>query len=126
MEFTNDLDFAGLNDDVDGVLPSALREAGELIKTASLALAPRDTGHLHSTAGVDMVDNTTVAVSYSAVYARYLEFGIFWRMRPHPSPHNGKPLMYHHGGGPFFLTTPMRTEAEPALGLIANRIKGIL
>jgi hypothetical protein len=79
------------------------------------------TGALAGSADVRM-DGDQVEIKYPGPYARYQEYGIFYRMKPHPSPHNGQPLR-HDNGQSFFLTTTMISEKTRCLEVMADVIR---
>ena len=122
MKFEGSFDFDRIEAALNNARPKGLMQAGEHIRQVSSQLAPKETGSLADSADVKLDDDGQVSVTYPGPYARYQEYGVFWRMRPHPSPSNGKPLR-HDNGQSFFLTTPMISENDRCLNIMADVIR---
>jgi hypothetical protein len=125
MKWEGSFDFDRLEGALNDARPKGLMQAGEHIRDVSSELAPKESGDLASSADVRLTDSGEVTVVYPGPYARYQEYGVFWRMRPRPSPSNGKPLR-HDNGQSFFLTTPMISEKDKCLDIMADAIREAL
>lgn len=118
MEFTGNFDFDGLAAAGEQALTTGLMKAGEHIKQISSELAPKEFGHLAGSADVRLVESGTVEVRYPGPYARYQEFGVYYR--------HGRigRFLSHDNGQSFYLTTPMISERHKVLDIIADSIRG--
>ena len=125
MKFEGSFDFDRIEAALNDARPKGLMQAGEHIRQVSSQLAPKETGSLAASADVKLDGDGQVSVTYPGPYARYQEYGVFWRMRPHPSPSNGKPLR-HDNGQSFFLTTPMTSEKDRCLSIMADVIRAAM
>lgn len=119
MQFEGSFDFSNIEGAARDAYTRGLMQAGEHIRQQSAMLAPKESGDLAGSADVRMDGDGQVSVTYPGPYARYQEFGVFWRMKPMPSPSNGKPLR-HDNGQSFFLTTPMMTETSRCMQIVAD------
>lgn len=125
MKWFGDFDFDRIASALTSARPKGLMQAGEHVRQVSSQLAPKESGSLSSSADVRLTDSGQVTIIYHGPYARYQEYGVFWRMRPRPSPSNGKPLR-HDNGQSFFLTTPMISEKNKCLDIMADAIREAL
>lgn len=105
----SELDFAGMSAKVLARVPQALASGMEIIRADSAARVPVESGDLLGSANVQVVDMVGT-ISYDGPYARYQEFGVFFRK---PDKYGG-PLRHTHGTS-FFLTVPMIVSADAAL-----------
>jgi hypothetical protein len=119
---TSGLNFDGIRDRIHERMAPALQQGAEVILTKSKELVPVADGNLQDS-GAARVVGLTAEITYPGPYARYQEFGMYYR-RAHVTRHGRHvPLRYgpplkHTNGSSFFLTIPMVTEAEPALRAI--------
>lgn len=118
MEFTGHFDFDGLAKAGQNALDQGLMKAGEHIKQISTDLAPKQSGHLASTCDVRLVSPGHVEVRYPGPYARYQEFGVYYR--------HGRVgrILSHENGQSFFLTTPMISERRKVFDIVADSVRG--
>ncbi|MFT9059502.1 MAG: hypothetical protein ABF408_08665 [Bifidobacterium aquikefiri] len=119
MQFEGSFDFSNIENAARDAYTRGLMQAGEHIRQQSSMLAPKESGDLAGSCDVRLDDDGQVSVNYPGPYARYQEYGIFYRMKPRPSPSNGKPLR-HDNGQSFYLTTPMMTETGRCMQIVAD------
>jgi hypothetical protein len=112
MEF--DIDMTDLQARITAAIPEALDQGMEHIRAEAVALTPVETGRLAGSATVHL-DVTTAdpqaSITYDGPYARY--------------QHERLDLRHEHGQAKY-LEQPLVTEADKALGIIADRISETL
>jgi hypothetical protein len=101
------LDLSRLLAGVDAAAPAALGEAMEHIHQVSAELTPVETGRLVGS-GTVHVEGDTASLSYEGPYARYQHYRLD---------------LHHEHGQALYLEQPLATEADKALGILANRIQ---
>lgn len=111
-----DYDFSGLNFDALTArilerAPAALANAMGHIHTVVTPLVPVESGNLAGSGGVTVVD-LEARLLYPGPYARYQEFGVYYR-----HGRFGAPLRHTHGQS-FFLLTGMTVGAPGALDIL--------
>ena len=109
------IDVSGLNlgqllDRVDAAAPEALGEAMEHIRGVAAELTPVETGRLVGSAAVH-VEGDEASITYDGPYARF--------------QHERLDLRHEHGQAKF-LEQPMHSEAQKAVEIIAQRLRGAL
>ena len=121
MRWEGTWDFDRLSRSLADSRPNGLMKAAEHVRQVSSVLAPKENGVLAGSADVRLTGDGQATITYPGPYARYQEFGVFWRMKPRPSPHNGEPLR-HDNGQSFFLTSSMRSEHDRCIQIMADEI----
>ncbi|MCI1914646.1 MAG: minor capsid protein [Bifidobacteriaceae bacterium] len=118
MEFTGHFDFDGLAGAGESALTTGLMKAGEHVKEISSRLAPKETGHLAGSADVRLVSQGYVEIRYPGPYARYQEFGVYYR---HGRMGN---ILHHDNGQSFYLTTAMLANRDKVGEIVAQSVRG--
>lgn len=102
-----DLDFGALEVKLDAIIPEALAEGMEHIRSVSAPLVPLETGRLVGSAEVN-VQGDEASLTYPGPYARY--------------QHERLDLKHEHGQAKY-LEQPMLTDADKAREIVAQRIR---
>lgn len=117
MRFDGSFDFSNLAKGAEQARTKGLMQAGEHIRQVSSTLAPKESGSLAGSADVRTTDNGRVTVVFPGPYARYQEFGVFYRHGRFGAP------LRHDNGQSFYLTTAMKTEQSRCIEIMADALK---
>lgn len=116
LEWEVNLDFDGLNDRIISAVPAALAGGLEVVKQVTTPLVPVRTGHLVGSPSIT-AEGDTGAITYPGPYARYQEYGVFYR-----HGRVGRPLSHTHGQS-FYLTTGIVQATPQALEAVATILR---
>ncbi|MDF7641727.1 hypothetical protein PT279_09040 [Bifidobacterium sp. ESL0784] len=117
MKFEGSFDFSKLEKGANQARTKGLIQAGEHIRQVSAELAPKELGSLAGSADVRMTSDGHLTVVFPGPYARYQEFGVFYRHGRFGAP------LRHDNGQSFFLTTAMNTEKDRCIDIMADALK---
>jgi hypothetical protein len=112
IEMRGEFDFSGLLARTAAVLPEALLAGGEVIKTAAVEKAPKDSGDLIGGAAVNPAASDAgrkVRITFDGPYARYQHEHLAFK---HPT-----------GGQAKFLEAAMVEKTDDAMQEIAGKIR---
>lgn len=110
IEWVIDLDLDRVAGAAETAAPIGAGKAMEHIRAVAVALTPEDTGHLISTADVQVTPDGA-SVTFDGPYARRQHEELTWR---------------HEKGQAKYLEQPMNTERDTALGIVAKTIREAL
>lgn len=110
IEWEINLDLERVSAAADTGAPIGAGKAMEHIRGVATALTPEDTGHLISTADVQ-VNGNDATITFDGPYARRQHEELTWR---------------HEKGQAKYLEQPMHTEKDTALGIVAKEIRNAL
>lgn len=97
-----------VDEGIDELMPIALARGMEHIRGVAAPLTPKRDGHLVGSAGVT-VTGDEAQLLYPGPYARRQHYELDWK---------------HTVGQALYLEQPMRTEADTALGIVADTLGG--
>ncbi|MGH3704202.1 MAG: hypothetical protein ACRDT9_06190 [Agromyces sp.] len=97
-----------VDEGIDDLMPIALARGMEHIRGVAVTLTPKETGQLAGSAGVTVADDEA-QLYYPGPYARRQHYELDWK---------------HTTGQALYLEQPMRTEADTALGIVADTLGG--
>jgi hypothetical protein len=112
LDWEINLDFDGLNERVEAAFPQALAAGLEVVKQVTTPLVPVRSGHLVGSPSITAAGDTG-AITYPGPYARYQEYGVFYR-----HGRVGRPLSHTHGQS-FYLTTGLVQATPQAIEAVA-------
>ncbi|MDQ0894427.1 hypothetical protein [Agromyces ramosus] len=97
-----------VDEGIDELMPIALARGMEHIRGVAVTLTPERDGNLRAGAGVT-VEGDEAQLTYPGPYARRQHYELTWK---------------HTVGQALYLEQPMRTEADTALGIVADTLGG--
>jgi hypothetical protein len=98
---------------VEARIPKALATGMEVVRTVTTPKVPVETGNLVGSGDVSVI-GMVASLSYAGPYARYQEFGVFYR-----HGRFGAPLTHTHGQS-FFLTTSIVEAKDAAIRAVGE------
>lgn len=119
LEWEDDFDLDGADARVHAATTEAVVAGMEVIRAVVTPEVPEQSGDLVGSGGVTG-EGATATLTYSSVYARYQEFGIYYRHGVF-----GAPLTHTHGRS-FFLTLGIIEGEEQAMEAVARVLGGAL
>jgi Bacteriophage protein of unknown function (DUF646). len=108
IEWEFNLGFGRLRAEMEGAIILAAGKAMEIVRAEVTPLVPVETGNLAGSGDVTVVGHTAELL-YPGPYARYQEFGVYYRHGKF-----GAPLLHTHGQS-FFLLTGVHLGAPAAM-----------
>lgn len=113
LKWEDDFGIDGLNERIHAKVPAAAVAGMEVIRAITGPKVPVLTGNLEGSGGITFT-GTTAEILYPGPYARYQEFGVYYR-----HGRAGAPLNHTHGQS-FFLTTSLIEGRDAALQAVAR------
>lgn len=120
MNIDDEIDWAALSGPAQEAARKGLVQAAEHVRGVASEGAPKDTGHLAGSGHVDYDGSDEAAVKFDGPYARYQEFGVYYRHGVFGAP------LRHDNGHSFYLTMAMAAERDAVLSIIARSVKEAL
>lgn len=113
IEWEDTFDWDGLQARKNAAITPAVVAGMEVVRQVTTPKVPVESGHLVGSPSITAFGNTAT-IRYGGPYARYQEFGVYYR-----HGRVGAPLTHTHGQS-FFLTTGIVEAADPALRACAR------
>jgi hypothetical protein len=113
VEWEDTTDWDGVKARLSAAIPRAVGAGMEAVRTVVTPKVPVETGHLEGSGGITVGGNEAT-IRYPGPYARYQEFGVFYR-----HGRTGAPLTHNHGQS-FYLTTGLHEASADALEAVAR------
>jgi hypothetical protein len=113
IDYTYDLNFDQVNEEIHARFAQAIGAGLEHIRAVATPLVPVLTGNLAGSGGIT-VDGVEGRIRYPGPYALYQHEGVYYR-----HGRVGAPLSHTHGQA-FYLSEPIRTEAETVIDLMGR------
>ena len=113
IEYEFNLNFEGLDANVEAAIPTALGRAMEHVLGVVTPKVPEESGQLIGSADIK-IEGHTASITYPGPYARYQHFGMDLR---HDGPKSRNP-----NAEPLFLERPMASEAKKVLDMLGTDV----
>jgi hypothetical protein len=114
VEWSDSIDWDGVKQRIHDAIPTAVGAGMEAVHSVVTPNVPVQSGHLQGSGGITVQGNVATLL-YPGPYARYQEFGVFYR-----HGRGGPKLQHRNGGKSFFLTSGLVEGADAAVQAAAR------